>query len=220
MHPELSRRDFLHVCSVLASSFAGCSSLTTRTRVAASFLADPGRGDYGPPLRALIETVLPIGAADFPLQLPSVEERFLRMFPLENERQFLGLQRTLMFFEELDLAPHVAAPLLASERIALDVPVRVSEAEFRRSCTNKIAAESAACDAFFARHGEHARFSALDADARSAWLELWASSQFTVKRDFASSVRIILSIAAYSSDRMWPIIGYDGPLVPGAERSM
>src|SRR5204862_8106375 len=122
MPPDFSRRDFLATCSVLAASLAACSGAGQRTRTAASFLADPALADYRAALRALIETVLPVSSPQFPLDAATVEARLLRMFPLEDERRFLGFQRTLVYFDQLDLAPHVAAPLLAAERTALDVP--------------------------------------------------------------------------------------------------
>ena len=160
-----------------------------------------------------------IGSPEFPLELAAVEDRFLRMFPLEDERQFLPLQRTLTFFDQLDLAPHVAPPLIAAERIALDVPVRTSETEFRRQCAAKTSAESRACDAFFARFGPVTRFSALDAPSRVAWLRLWAESEWSVKREFADRLRVLVCMAAYSAERLWPAIGYEGPLLDLPERS-
>ncbi|HEX9163957.1 MAG TPA: hypothetical protein VF980_19780 [Thermoanaerobaculia bacterium] len=210
---ELSRRRFLSLCSVLAACLPACSGITQRTRIASAFVVDPAVGDYGNTLRAVMRTVLPIGSPEFPLDINVLEERFLRMFPLEDERQFLPLQRTLTYFDHLDLAPHVAPPLVAAERIAVDVPVRTSEAEFRLQCAEKRNAESLACDAFFARFGPASHFSALDGNGQLAWLRLWAESQWSVKREFADRLRVLVCIAAYSADRMWLEIGYEGPLV-------
>jgi hypothetical protein len=215
MSDDLSRRDFLSVCSVLAASFAACSSTTQRMRVASSFVVDPALDDYRPALHALIETILP---HQFPLDVATVEQRLLHMFPLEDERRFLGLQRTLVYFDQLDLAPHVAAPLLASERVALDVPARISENEFRRESAAKIERESRECDAFFQRFGRNARFAPLAPDARLAWLRVWGTSQFAVKREFAQSLRVLVLISAYSADAVWPAIGYAGPLINRPER--
>jgi len=220
MSAEVSRRDFLSTCSVLAASLAACTGAGSGMRVAASFLADPAFADYRPALRALIETVLPIGtpagrqrSTEFPLDLDEVERRLLRMFPLEEERRFLGFQKTLVYFDALELVPHVAAPLLDAERIALDVPERLSEREFDALCDAKTKHESQTSAAFFAHFGPAKRFAPLAPDARAAWLQLWNESEFTVKRDFARSVRNLVCVAAYSSDRVWPAIGYDGPLL-------
>jgi hypothetical protein len=215
MPDELNRRDFFSLCGILAASFAACSGPAQRMRVASSFLVDPALEDYRPALRALIETVLP---REFPLSAAAVEERILRMFPLEEERRFLGFQRTLAYFDQLDLAPHVAAPLLAAERVALDVPSRVSEQEFRRLCASRIERESTECDAFFERFRNATRFTALAADARLAWLQLWGASQFGVKRDFMHSIRVLVYTSAYSADALWAAIGYDGPLLERPER--
>jgi hypothetical protein len=192
---------------VLAASLAAC---TTGLRTAASFIADPAFDDYRASLRALIETVLP---PRFPINTDEVERRLLLMFPLEEERRFLGFQKTLVYFDALELAPHVAAPLLAAESVALDVPERLSEREFDALCDLKTRIDAQSTDVFFAQYGRASHFAPLAPDARAAWLRLWNASEFTVKRDFARSVRNLVCVAAYSSDRVWPAIGYDGPLV-------
>jgi len=218
MSPDPDRREFLAVCGVLAASLAACTGVGRGMRAASSFIADPGLADYGATLRALIETLLPIGSGEFPLDVNTVEQRLLRMFPLDDERRFLGLQRTLVYFDALDLAPHVAAPLLAAERIALDVPSRLSEAEFRSIVAAKSQTEWQSCETFFHRFGRPARFAALAPEARLSWLRLWGASEFAVKRDFARTIRTLIYMSAYSSERVWPVIGYDGPLLKLPER--
>jgi hypothetical protein len=185
-------------------------------RAAASFLADPALADYRPALHALIETVLP---AQFPIDTHEVERRLLRMFPLDDERRFVGFQKTLVYFDALDLAPHVAAPLLAEERIALDVPERMSEQDFDALCDAKTKREAEAADAFFARFGRAAHFAALAPEGRVAWLGLWSASGVAVKREFSRGVRNLIYISAYSADRVWPAIGYDGTLIGRPERT-
>jgi len=210
---DFSRRDFLAVCSVLAASLSACSDATTRTRVAAAFLVDPALDDYRPALRALIETILPVPSPEFPLDVETIERRLLHMFPLEEERRFLGFQRTLVYFNRLDLQPHVAAPLLAAERIALDVPARVTESEFRRIVKEKIRLESER------RYGSATiTFAGLPARERIEWVNLWLRSEFTVKREFARSARALILTSAYSAEATWPVIGYDGPLLKRTER--
>ena len=215
MEDELgfSRRDFFTVCSVLAASLSACSDATTRTRVAAAFLVDPALDDYRPALRALIETILPVPSPEFPLDVEAIERRLLHMFPLEEQRRFLGFQRTLVYFNRLDLQPHVAAPLLAAERLALDVPARVTESEFRGIVKEKMRLESE-------RHYDSATnsFAALPAQERTEWMNLWLRSEFTVKREFARSARALILTSAYSAEATWPAIGYDGPLLHRPER--
>lgn len=213
---DLTRRGFLSTCGVLAASLAACTSSGRGMRAAASFLADPSLADYRAALRALIETVLP---ASFPLDTGEVERRLLQMFPLEEERRFLGFQKTLVYFDALELAPHVAAPLLASERVALDVPERLTEKDFEALVRVKTDRESRSTDAFFQRYGRAARFAPLLREPRGAWLQLWNASEFAVKRDFARSVRNLVCVAAYSSERVWPAIGYDGTLLHRPERT-
>ena len=211
MSAEFSRRDFLAICSVLAAS-----ACTTGLRTAEAFLTDPAYDEYRDTLRALIETVLP---RRFPLDTNEVERRLLQMFPLEEERRFLGFQKTLVYFDALDLAPHVASPLIAAERVALDVPERLSDREFDVLCDSKTRSDAQSADAFFAQHGRSKSFASLAPDARAAWLRMWNASEYSVKRDFARSVRILVCVAAYSSDRVWPAIGYDGPLLDRPERT-
>jgi hypothetical protein len=215
MSDDLTRRGFLSTCGVLAASLAACTGSGRGLRSTVVFLSDPAYSDYQAALRALIETVLP---ADFPIDTNEVERRLLSMFPLEDDRRFLGFQKTLVYFDSLELAPHVAAPLVAAERVALDVPERLSEHEFDALVRVKSERESQATDAFFARYGRAAHFAPLIREPRGAWLQLWGASEFTVKRDFARSVRNLVCIAAYSSERVWPAIGYDGTLLHRPER--
>ena len=206
----LSRREFASLCAVLAAALTSCSDITTRTRTAAAFITDPPLGEYRDIIRALVETVLPIGAAGFPLDAATVEDRLLRMFPVDNETRFLGLQRTLVYFNELDLAPHAAAPVIAAERLALDVPERMNEREFRGLASARIASEIALTRSFAGTTGT---FAALPARRRVDWLNTWRESAFTVKRQFAQAMRALIHASAYSDEAMWPAIGYAGPLV-------
>ena len=210
MSYELTRRDFLSACSVLAASLTACTGPGYGLRAAASLLTDPAFEDYRAPLRALIETVLP---ERFPISTDEVERRFLQMFPLEEESRFLGLQKALVYFNDLHLAPYIAEPMIAAERVALDVPERLSEREFDALCEAKASKDGQPIGPFFYFHGKETHFASLPRDSRAIWLEFWSESQFTVKREFARSVRNLICIAAYSSDRVWPAIGYDGPLV-------
>jgi hypothetical protein len=206
----LSRREFASVCAILAAALTACSDITTRTRTAAALIVDPAEGDYRGILRSLIETVLPIGSPYFPLDAATVHDRLLLMFPLEDETRFLGLQRTLVYFNDLDLAPHAAAPLIAAERLALDVPERMSERDFRILASTKIASDIALTRSFTGTAGT---FIALPPPRRAAWLNAWRESAFTVKRQFAQAIRTLIHVSAYSDEVMWPAIRYAGPLV-------
>jgi len=216
---EVSRRDFLSLCSILAASLSACKSLTESARVASSFVVDPQAGEYRPTLQALVESILPIHTDGFPLDVATVTGRTLRMFLAEDDQRFLELQKALIYFNQLDLSPHIAAPLIAAERLALDVPEHLSEQDFLRVTTERIRLETI-------REEEHARrypapdhtFVALPPEGRLAWWRLWSGSSFTVKREFARAVRALIMIAAYSADAMWPAIGYEGPLIRKPER--
>ncbi len=204
---EVSRRDFLALCGVLAASFLSCT-LSSRTRSAAALLADPPLDDYLPVLEGLIRAVLPLEEG-FPLSLEVVRGRVLSMFPIETETRFLGLQRTLVFFGQLDLFPHVSGPLMAHERIALDVPHRVAERDFLRIAAERRSRDEEAATRLLRRTNTRS-FTRLPLDMKRDYLGLWKESEFTIKREFAVTVRSIIMVASYADDRTWSSIGYAG----------
>lgn len=211
---EISRRDFFAACSILAASLAACSTLTDRTRVAAAFIVDPPADEYMPALRDLIRILLPFDRAEFPLSPAQVETRLLRLFPLEKERRFLGLQRTLVFFNQLDLIPHTAQVLIEEERKAADVPARLGRREFRQVIRQKVVREMATFSRFVEGLEPEARyFTALPRERQREYFEMWQESELLIKREFAGGLRYLVMVTAYSDDRVWPALGYDGPLI-------
>lgn len=207
----MNRREFLSLCGVMASSFASCTSYSSRTRVAAAFLADPPLEDYAPIIRNVIGVILPLESGSFPLTEDQVFSRLLSMFPIEDEQRFLGLQKTLVFFDRLDLFPHTSGPLLAQERIALDVPIRMTDASFRTLAREKIRREEAAFGTFSdGLRPDAVEFRTLSLPEKRGYYDLWNRSEFTIKREFARSMRTLILVATYSDDRSWPSIDYSG----------
>jgi hypothetical protein len=213
--PEISRRDFFAACSILAASLTACSTLTDRTRVASAFIVDPPPGDYMPALRALIRILLPFERPEFPPTPAQVETRLLRLFPLEKERRFLGLQRTLVFFNQLDFVPHTAQVLIEEERKAADVPARLGRRQFRQLIRQKVGRETSLFSRFVEELEPKARyFTALPPERQREYFEMWRESELLIKREFAGGLRYLVMVTAYSDERVWPALGYDGPLVP------
>jgi hypothetical protein len=212
--PQINRRDFLAVCSVLAAGLVACTSLTDQARTASAFIVDPRSDEYMPALRDLIRLMLPFERPEFPLTPAAVEARLLRLFPLEQERRFLGLQRSLVFFNKLDLIPHAGPVFVEEERKAADSPARLSRGEFRRLIRERIARETTVFSSFVDSLEPKARyFTALTAESQREYFGLWASSELVIKREFAGGLRYLVMVTAYSDESVWPALGYAGPFV-------
>lgn len=101
---------------------------------------------------------------------------------------------------------------------------RVAEAQQRSVDLDELLNRKAAFDqtlyADFCRRHDAApqKFTALSVGRRRAYLNLWNRSDFLVRRQFYSSVRALVMIAAYSMDEVWAAIGYQGPLLPRSRR--
>jgi hypothetical protein len=218
---EISRREFVAVCSLLAAGLTACATVTDRTRIGAAFIIDPPPTGYMPVLRDLIRLILPFEHLRFPLTAEQVERRLLQMFPLEEERQFLGLQRTLVFFNELELIHRSVQVFEDEERKAADCPIRISSKEFRRLWRDKLARESGVFSDFVDRQQPHVRrFTDLDARSQREYFDLWCNSELLIKREFASGLRYLVMVTAYSDERVWRAIGYEGPFVPRVRESV
>jgi hypothetical protein len=205
----VSRRLFAGTLPLLVVGLANCSgAFVDRTRFAEAFIVDPDWNAYRPILRGLIRVILPLDQADFP-KVPTerIEQRLISMFPLEKEQKFLGLQRTLVLFDQIDLFPIVSGPLLFEEQKARD-DARNIGAELQE-------ADRRAYDGFTRAHAIHGRprFEKLPIDAQRAYYALWRDSPSLVKRAFHSTMKTLVMTTFYSADDVWPSIGYAGPLI-------
>jgi hypothetical protein len=213
----VSRRDVLASAPLFAAALMRCThAIADRTRFAEAFIVDPSWQSYRPILRGVITAVLPFGAAGFPPITPEiVEQRLIDLFPLEHELRFLGLQRTIVLFDQLDLFPSFGGPLAQEESKARDLVARgIDEKPVMREIA---AADDAAFRTFIRQHAidpRTARFHTLPLDTRRAYLRLWENSASIIKRQFYSSMRSVVMVTTYSMDAVWPSIGYAGPLVP------
>jgi hypothetical protein len=207
---SVSRRAFLGCCSALALAAAGCAGVSTRTRAAYVLASDPPLAQYEPILDALVGAFLPCERSEFPLTAGQVRARLLTLFSLERDPRFLDLQKAVVYFDQTDL---FAEPLVPrdTELIARDVTPDAVDAD---AIVREAHARDAAAYAALAITPDGARFVALPLDRQRAYLNLWRASAYSLRRQFHASARSLVMISAYSSDAMWPVIGYDGPLLP------
>jgi hypothetical protein len=198
----VSRRTFLKSSSVLGLALAGCSSFLPRARFAGLMVNDPHPDDYHPILLGLIETILPFDHPQFPVLTPDViASRLLALFPIDRESRFLTLQKSLTFFNELDLFPHAFAPIAAEEPNEETVEKQALDEQLY--LTFLASSPSApAC------------FTGLAIEQKRSYLRMWGQSGFLVKRQFYRSTKALVMISAYSMDELWKTIGYGGPLLP------
>src|SRR5690348_2948197 len=101
---QISRRSLVQSAPFLLAAIVRCTNaLDARTRLAEAFIVDPSWAAYQPTLRGLITAILPFEAAGFPsITAGDVEQRLIALFPIEQELRFLGLQRTMVLFDQLD----------------------------------------------------------------------------------------------------------------------
>jgi hypothetical protein len=213
--PNVSRRAVLQSAPFLVATLVRCSNaIAGRTRLAEAFIVDPSWAAYQPILRGVVTAVLPFEAAGFPPITPGdVEQRLMRIFPIEKERQFLGLQRTIVLFDEMDLFTRTSGPFAQEESKARDLLARGGDIAHVIAEIN--AADSAAFAAFSRAHNvTTARFRDLPLEARRAYFELWRDSASIVKRQFYDSLRSLVMMTTWSIESTWPSIGYAGALVP------
>lgn len=209
----VSRRAVLQSAPFLVATLVRCTTaLSDRTRVAEAFLVDPSWAAYQPVLRGVITAVLPFETEGFPpISAGEVEQRLVRLFPIERETRFLGLQRTMALFDELDLFPRMSGPLAQEESKARDLVARGGDVS--RVLREIVVADEAAF-AVFVREHVSSRFRDLPLEARREYLELWRDSASIVKRQFFDALRSLVMVSTWSMDAAWPSIGYAGPLLP------
>ena len=211
----LSRRGFLVSATTLALCLAGCRSWTANTRAAYALVTDPPPDAYHPVLTGVIRATLPFEHPQFPALSPiDVEERLLRLFPVDRESRFLTLQRGLALFDQIELFPHAFAPIVAAEDPAPD-----QRADRGDWVARGVEADERRYAAFLSEwRPERPAFAQLPVAVQRAYLTMWMRSSFVVRRQFARSAKSMVTITAYSMDALWNSIGYRGPLVEGKER--
>lgn len=172
-------------------------------------MTDPPLEQYRPVLDCLIESILPDRDVNFPVAPEQLRSRVLTLFPLDSDARFLGMQKALVLFNQLDLFRHPLRPVL-QEHVSLDTSPGGLDATqtLARSHTR----DAALYRAFAGQHPA-LRFTSLSLDGRRAYLDLWRASGYLIRRQFYASARSLVLIAAYSMDAVWPAINYDGPLV-------
>ena len=210
---HLTRRAFVGTAPFAAAALVGCArSVYGPARFAEAFVIDPSWTAYRPILHAVITTLLPLDDPAFPkIPAESIERRLITLFPLEQEQKFLGLQRTIVLFDEINLFTAFSGPLLAEEMKARDVARRKGD---WRSIAQEIREQDSEAFRRFAAEGVAGRFTDLAPQRRTQYLALWRESASVVKRQFHSSLKALVMITTFSMDEVWSAIGYAGPLLP------
>jgi hypothetical protein len=208
-----TRRAFVAAVPVAVAALVRCArTVYGPTRFAEAFVIDPAWTAYRPILHAFITTLLPLEDPAFPkITAQSIEQRLIRLFPLEREQKFLGLQRTIVLFDELDLFTMFSGPLLAEEMKARDVVHRGGQAQ---SLARQIREQDEEAFRTFTSAARGAtRFTNLAPEFRADYLELWRDSASIIKRQFFSAMKALVMVTTYSIDEGWLAIGYAGPLI-------
>jgi hypothetical protein len=208
-----TRRAFIETVPFAVAALVRCANTVYGpARFAEAFVIDPAWTAYRPILHAVITTLLPLEDPEFPkITAEAIEQRLIRLFPLEREQQFLGLQRTIVLFDQLDLFTMFSGPLRSEEMKARDVVRRGGQSA---SIARQIREQDAeAFRSFSSTAGGATRFTALAPEHRAHYLMLWRDSASIVKRQFFSALKAIVMVTTYSMDKAWPAIGYAGPLI-------
>jgi hypothetical protein len=207
----LSRRGFLASAGALALCLTSCRAWTPNTRAAYALVTDPPAAAYRPVLTGIVRAVLPFEHPQFPAVSPrDIEDRLLRLFPVDRESRFLTLQRGLAMFDQVDLFPHAFAPIIAAEDVDAD---ERSESRGDPIALGERADEQRYAAFLTAWRPERLVFSEMPVEAQRAYLAMWMRSSFIVRRQFARSAKSMVTITAYSMDALWRAIGYRGPLL-------
>jgi hypothetical protein len=210
----LTRRAWLRSAPVAAAALLRCSrAIYDPTRLAETFVIDPEWRAYRPIIDTLVTTLLPFDDPRFPAIAPeAVVDRLIRLFPIDKEQKFLGLQRTIVLFDEIDLFPIFSGPLWQEEMKARDA--RARGLDEHSIAAGIVAADREAFRRFRAEpNSSGAHFTTLPPELRRQYLDLWRNSASLVKRQFGAALKSLVMITVYSMDSMWPAIGYRGPLL-------
>jgi len=206
---EIARRSFLKAAAAfaVAGALPGCGVF--RNAQGSALLASlPHRDDYLPVLHSLFETLLPFEDPRFAaLTREQVETRLLEYFPLGDASEYGSLRRALVYFNDLRLVPHSAAPIVDAERdflVSRGVAQADSEVD-RRVAEDRFAANATSYSAPL--------FTDLAPDERARYLSSWAASALIVKRRFYRSTKSLVMISAFSLEPSWRVMDYEGPLL-------
>jgi hypothetical protein len=194
-----SRREFIAACALLG--LGGCHALPN-ARLARRALGAPEPEQWQPVLRAFAEAVVSFEHPRFPrsVRVEQVTDALYAHFPVKESDAFGSLRLGLWVFDDTALFPEHLEPFVDGERKlgsnerALDLAIAHDREAFQKA-------------------GVSGAFSELDLAGRRRYLNLWAKSAFTLRRQFYRSGKILTMIATYSLPEMWAAIGYEGPLL-------
>ncbi len=208
----VSRRSFLQAGALLGISLSGCRGFLSETRFVDAMLTDPHPDAYHPILNKLIRAILPFGHPQFPpISSETIEARLLSYFPVDDNVQFLPLQKSLIFFDATELFPQIFSPVENEER---NDNAGENEATVESMIAAKRDHDKKLYESFVSSFTPSAhQYTELDLRQQREYLRLWGQSGFRIKRQFYRSLKSIVMITAYSTDDLWKVIEYEGPLL-------
>ena len=164
-----------------------------------------------------MRAVLPFEDPAFPrVPIEQVEAVLNRHFPL-TAPGLRSFQWALLVFDEMDLFTEDLSPVMEEEQKRLRTFEELDERASRGVIEGFSAGEATLYAGFVKAHGLPGRFRDAPLPVQRAYLSLWGQSNFTIKRQFYGGAKSIILAAAYSMPALWESIGYDGPLLGGAD---
>jgi hypothetical protein len=161
-------------------------------------------------LAALIRAVLPFDDTRFAAIKPAtIQERLNALFGVSGDPQ---IRQNLAVFDALRLFAAPPPALLATEMETYPaIPPEKSDAS---ALAARQARDEKAYAAWHAPVSPQAQsFADLRLPEQRSYVMLWAHSALGTRRRFYASMKTLIMAATYSSDQVWPIIGYAGPIL-------
>ncbi len=211
----MDRRDFV----LAGSAAAALSSLrwlqagglmgSSSSAAAADTIAATADATADAALAALIRAVLPFDDPRFAAIKPAaIEARLNALFGVSNDPQ---IRQNLALFDALRLFAAPPPALLATEMETYPaIPPEKSDASALAARQSR---DEKAYAAWHAPISSQQSFADLRLSDQRSYIMLWAHSALGTRRRFYVSMKTLIMAATYSSDPVWPIIGYAGPIL-------
>lgn len=199
----MDRRDF--VAGSMAAAAVSLQWLRATRAFAATYNASAGAIVFG----AIVRAILPFEDPRFAIAPGIVQRRAEGLFKVELDP---AIQSGFAQFDDLRLFQSPPQELLTAE--AAYFPIDEPERGLASPFAARQARDVKAFAAFYQKlQPKAALFHDLHlSDARN-YCALWAHSALGVRRRLYQSVKSLVMAAAYSTDEVWAIVSYAGPLL-------
>ena len=207
---HITRRSFLKAISILGLS--SCSPFLPKTRFMHLLTTDPDSSQYNPILRSLIELILPFEHPNFPdITIDTIMKNIDIHFPLTEERQE-PFQRAFMLFNDIQLFKE-KLPIIADEESKLfEEFENLKEDKIKKRINQILLNDQLLFSNFEKKHGHLESFLTSPKEAQGDYFHLWSQSGFNIKRMFFNSTKGVINACTYSDERVWKVMGYNGPI--------